>query len=216
MSHPVTPRRNKLAPDPNVRQAILAAASKSVQEQGVRGLSVAAVLEHAQLSTRAFYRHFESKDQLVTAVFQEMTRDEVLRLRTKMAQAATPIAAVVAWIDGRLDLAFDETMRSELRWVSLEAEPQMVSSPDLVSSAYTAILEPLIEQLERGLETGDFQDIVPLTAAKSIHGVVWAGTQRQCAMGHRDRAEVRDRALRFCLRGLGVTPTTIEQVTARA
>jgi AcrR family transcriptional regulator len=55
--------------------------------QGVRGLSVAAVLDRAHFSTRAFYRHFESKDQLVAAVFLEVPRSEVLRVRTKMAEA---------------------------------------------------------------------------------------------------------------------------------
>jgi AcrR family transcriptional regulator len=205
-------RRNKLAPDPNVRRAIVAAASKSVREQGVRGLSIAAVLNRAQLSTRAFYRHFESKDQLVAAVFLEMSRVEVLRLRTKMAAAADPVEAGAAWIDARLDLAFDESIKSEMRQMSLEAQWTVFSSPDAISPAYTAVLEPLIEQLQCGLELGVFQDIVPATAAKSIHGVVWGGTQRQWARGHLERAAVRERAMRFCLRGLGVAPETIEQV----
>jgi AcrR family transcriptional regulator len=214
VSHPITPRRKKLAPDPDVRRAIMDAASKSVREQGVRGLSVAAVLEHARLSTRAFYRHFDSKDQLVAAVFLEMTRTEVLRLRTKMSEATNPVEAVAAWIDGRLDLAFDEDIKAQLRQVTLEAQSKVFSSPDMVTPAYGAILEPLIEQLQRGLELGMFKDIVPATAAKSIHGVVWAGTQRQWAVNHWDREEVRERAVRFCLRGLGVAPHTIEQVTA--
>ncbi len=205
VSHPGMPRRRKLAPDPDVRRAIVAAASKSVREQGVRGLNVAAVLEQAQLSTRAFYRHFESKDQLVAAVFVEMTRAEVLRLREKMKAAATPVEAVAAWIDGRLDIAFDENIKAELR---------QFSTPEAVSLPYSAILEPLIEQLQRGLELGVFSDIVPLTAAKSIHGVVGAGTQLQWATTRWDRDEVRARALRFCLRGLGVAEETIEQITA--
>lgn len=214
-SRPVTPRRNKLAPDPNVRRAIVAAASKTIRDQGVQGLSVAAVLDRAQLSTRAFYRHFESKDQLVAAVFLEVTRNEVLRLRTKMAAAATPPAAVAAWIEGRLDLAFDENIESELRQVALEAQATVSSSPELVSPAYNAILEPLIEQLQRGLELGVFQDILPAIAARSIHGVVWAHTQRQWATGNWALADVRERALRFCLRGLGVAPETIAQIVAR-
>jgi AcrR family transcriptional regulator len=215
-SRPATRRRNKLAPDPNVRCAIVAAASKTIREQGVHGLSVAAVLDRAQLSTRAFYRHFESKDQLVAAVFLEMTRNEVLRLRTKMAVAVTPAAAVAAWIEGRLDLAFDENIESEQRQVSLEAQATMPSSPELVSPAYNAILEPLIEQLERGLELGVFQDILPAIAAKSIHGVVWAQTQRQWATDHSERPDIRKRTLRFCLRGLSVAPETIAQVVARS
>ena len=213
ISYPITTRRKKLAPDPDVRRAIVDAASKSVREHGVRGLSVAAVLERARLSTRAFYRHFDSKDQLVAAVFLELTRAEVLRLRTKISEATNPVEAVAAWIDGRLNLAFDEDIKAELRQVSLEAQSKAFSSPDMVMPAYGAILEPLIEQLQRGLELGVFKDIVPATAAKSIHGVVWAGTQRQWATHRWDRTAVRERAVRFCLRGLGVAPHTIEQVT---
>lgn len=212
VGHQVGTRRNKLAPDPDVRRAIVAAASESVRQQGVRGLSVAAVLEHARLSTRAFYRHFESKDELVEAVFMEMTHAEVRRLKAKMATAGTPIEAVAAWIDGRIDLAFNDSIKPELRQLPLDAPATVLNSPELVSPAYTAILEPLVEQLERGVELGVFRGIIPALAAKSIHGVVWAGTQQQWATGHAKRAEVRERAIRFCLRGLGVAPETIEQI----
>jgi AcrR family transcriptional regulator len=212
VGHRVPSRRNKLAPDPDVRRAIVAAASESVRQQGVRGLSVAAVLEHARLSTRAFYRHFESKDELVEAVFMEMTHAEVRRLKAKMATAATPIEAVAAWIDGRIDLAFTDNVEPELRQAPLETPSTVLNSAELVSPAYTAILEPLVEQLERGLEIGVFRGIVPAVAARSILGVVWAGTRQQWAPGHAKRAEVRDRAIRFCLRGLGVAPETIEEI----
>jgi len=216
VGHPGMPRWKKLPPDPDVRCAIVDAAAQSMRDQGVRGLNVAAVLERAQLSTRAFYRHFESKEQLVAAVFLEMARDETQRLRRKMANVACPVEAVAAWIDGRLDFAFDEDAEFKLRrHPRLGAQSKAFSSPEMVSSAYHAILEPLIEQLQRGLELGAFQDIVPTTAAKSIDGVVWAGTQQPRATHHFDRSEVRERALRFCLRGLGVAPETIERVAGR-
>jgi AcrR family transcriptional regulator len=210
MTRPTTRRRDKLAPDPGVRRAILAAASKSVREQGVRGLSVAAVLERAQLSTRAFYRHFESKDQLVAAVFLDMARVEMRRLRAKMADTANPVEAVAAWIDGRLDLAFDENIKSDLRQLSLEAQSQMFASPELIQPAYAEMLKPLIEQLQRGMERGVFHDIDPVTDARSIQGVVWAGTERQWTTGDCERADVRQRILWFCLHGLGAAP---EQIT---
>lgn len=216
MTSSLTHRRNKLAPDPDVRCAILAAAANSMHDHGVRGLSVAAVLERAQLSTRAFYRHFDSKDQLVAAVFLELARMETQRLRDKMANTANPVEAVAAWVDGRLELAFGDNAEWGARRLALEAHSKAFSSPEMVAPAYGAILEPLTEQLERGLELGVFEDIVPATAAKSIHGVVWAGTQRQWATHRWDRAVVRERVLRFCLRGLGVAPHTIERVTAGA
>jgi AcrR family transcriptional regulator len=212
MSSPRTRRRNKLDPDPGVRRAILAAASATVREQGVRGLSIAAVLDRAALSTRAFYRHFESKDQLVGAVFLEMARVEKRRLRRKMAASASAVDAVAAWIDGRLDLAFDENIRSDLRQLSLEAQSQLFPSPELVQPAYAEMLEPLIEALQRGLQQGVFHHIDPVSEAQSIHGVVWASTERQWATGDCDRADVRERAVRFCLRGLGVAPETIARI----
>jgi hypothetical protein len=85
----------------------------------------------------------------------------------------------------------------------------------MVSPAYRAVLEPLIEQLQRRLGLGVFKDIVSLTPAKSIHGAVWAaGSRRQWATDHRERDEVREHALRFCL--CGVAPETIAQIVARS
>jgi AcrR family transcriptional regulator len=204
MTRPRTRQRDKLPPDPEVRRAIVAAATKSVREQGVQGLSIAAVLERAHLSTRAFYRHFESKDQLVTAVFLEMALVEKRRLGRKMASTTNAADAVAAWIDGRLDLAFDENIKSDLRYLSSEAQSQMFASPSLVQPAYAEMLEPLVEALQRGLEDGVFHDIDPLTAAQSIQGVVWSGTERQWATGHCDRRDTRERIVCFCMRGLGV------------
>ena len=129
MTSGVKRQRKKLAPDPGVRNALLDAATDVLREEGVRGLAVAQVLDRAQLSTRAFYRHFDSKDALVSAVFLEMARVETRRLKRKMAAAADPSDAVVAWIDGRLDLAFNDRIRSDLRQVSLEAQTQMFAAP---------------------------------------------------------------------------------------
>jgi AcrR family transcriptional regulator len=215
MTAPRTRRRSKLAPDPDVRRTIVAAASEALREQGVRGLSVAAVLDRAELSTRAFYRHFESKDQLVAAVFLAMAHTEKRRLQRKMAKAGDPVEAVAAWIDGRLDLAFDENVKSDLRVLSLEAQSQMFAAPELIQPAFEEMLKPLIEQLNDGLRSAVFHDIDPVTEAQSIQGVVWASTERQWAAANYERADVRRRALRFCLRGLGVQPEIIADIAAR-
>ena len=197
------------------RDEIMAAAKEVFARKGFHATTIADIAKQAGLAYGSIYWYFESKDELVAAVFVEMARVELLRLRTKMATAATPVEAVAAWIDGRFDLAFDENVKSDLRHLSLQSQSQVFASPELVSPAYTAILEPLIEQLQRGLEHGAFQDIVPLTAAKSIQGVVLGATQRQWATGHCEHAKVRKRALRFCLRGLGVAPETIVEIAAR-
>ncbi|WP_445160017.1 TetR/AcrR family transcriptional regulator [Mycobacterium sp. Dal123C01] len=212
MSAPRARRRDKLDPDPAVRRDILAAASQTLRENGVRGLSIAAVLERAELSTRAFYRHFDSKEELVAAVFLEAARAERRRLQRRMAAAATEVEAVAAWIDGRLDLAFDDNLKSDLRRLSLEAQSQTFASPGLVQPAYAEMLKPLSDALQHGLQRGVFHHIDPVTDAEFIQGVVWASTNRQWRTGDCDRAEVREDALRFCLRALGAAPEAIYQI----
>jgi AcrR family transcriptional regulator len=204
--------RKKLEPDPRVRIVILSTASKIVREEGVGALSIAQVLSRSQLSTRAFYRHFDSKDQLVSAVFLDMARVEMLRLRQRMTAAPDPVRAVAAWIDGRLDLAFNDQIRSDLRKISVEAQSQMFAAPELVGPAYGEILRPLVEQLRRGTELGLFTDIDPDNEAMSIHGVVWASVERQWAASAGELGDLRERVQRFCLRGLGVTTESINAV----
>jgi AcrR family transcriptional regulator len=212
MSAPRTRRRDKLEPDPAVRREILVAASTTLREQGVRGLSIAAVLDRAKLGTRAFYRHFDSKDELVAAVFLEAARAERRRLQRRMASAATEAEAVAAWIDGRLDLAFDDTIKSDLRRLSLEAQSQTLASPGLVQPAYAETLKPLSEALQRGVESGAFRHVDPATDAEFIHGVVWASTSRQWQDEDCDHDDVRQRAIRFCLRALGVGTEAINRI----
>jgi AcrR family transcriptional regulator len=207
--------RKKLEPDPQVRGAILAAASEIVREDGVGALSIAQVLNRAQLSTRAFYRHFGSKNQLVAALFLEMANVETLRLRQTMDAAPDPIRAVAAWIDGRLELVFNDEVRSDLRKMSLEAQSQMLAAPELVKPAYDEILRPLVEQLGRGRDLGLFAGIDPGNDALSIQGVVWSNVEQQWTDVGCTVSELRQRVQRFCLRGLGVDDKTIAELSER-
>ncbi|MGH3633915.1 MAG: TetR/AcrR family transcriptional regulator [Mycobacterium sp.] len=208
-------RRKKPDPDPRERIELRSAATKIIRERGARGMTVAEVLSRAKLGTRAFYRHFESKDQLVQVVFLEMARVEMLRLRRNMGSASNPVDAVAAWIEGRLDLAFDEDVRSDLRTLSLEAQSQMFAAPEVVSPAYRMMLTPLIEQLELGKQQGIFTDIDPETDAELLHGAIWACVERQWATGNCDRVKVQEVAQRFCLSGLGAPPALIAAVLSQ-
>jgi len=206
--------RKRLEPDPKVRAAILDAAARIVRADGLAALSIAAVLGQAQLGTRAFYRHFGSKDDLVAALFLHMARIETERTRIPIEAAADPVRAVAAWIHGRLDLAFNDEVAADMRRMSLEAQSQMFAAPELVVAAYGEILHPLVEYLRRGTDLGLFVDIDPIIEAQSIHGVVWANVNRRWSTAAGDVDELRGRVQRFCLRGLGVAAETIDTVLA--
>ena len=194
--------RKKLEPDPQIHAVILSTAAEVVRTEGVQALSIAQLLSRAQLSTRAFYRHFDWRTELVAAVFLEMARAQVLRLQQRMLKSE-PVRAVAAWIDGRLDLAFDQRVRSDLRQMSLEAQNQMFAAPELVAPAYREVLRPLVEQLRHGRDLGLFGEIDPECEALSIHGVVWASVEQHWSTAQREPNEIRGRVQRFCLQGLG-------------
>jgi AcrR family transcriptional regulator len=209
-------RREKLSPDPAVRLQIVAAAAEITREGGIRSLNVAGVLQRCELSTRAFYRHFASKDELVTALFLEIARTETRRLRRKMKAAPTAVDAVAAWIDARLDLAFDPNIKSDLRVLSEEAQSLMLTAPPLIDAAFAEMLAPLVEQLWRGLKDRVFCDIEPQTSAQIIQGAVWACTTRQWAIGDTERSIIRTQVVQSCLRGLGVAADSLATVLAGA
>jgi AcrR family transcriptional regulator len=205
--------RPRVPPDPEVRAKILAAALEIVQEHGIDALGVSQVLARTQLSTRAFYRHFDTKEALVTAMFLEVARAEMQRLQPGMADK-DPVSAVVGWIDGRLDFAFNPEVQYDSRHLSLEAHAQIFAAPELVGPAYAQILRPLIEQLDRGGRMGLFADGHPAEEAMSIHGVVWSNIEAEWATGTSDLAGLRRRVVRFCLRGLGVAADVIAEIIA--
>jgi AcrR family transcriptional regulator len=207
--------RPKVEPDPQVRSAILSAAVAIARKEGVRALGIAPVLARAGLSTRAFYRHFDSKDALIAAMFLDMARAERLRLETKMT-GLDPVHAVAAWVHGRLDLAFDTQIQSDLRQMSLEAQSQIFAAPELIAPAYAEILQPLMDEVERGARLQLFGEVDPEADTLSIHGVVWASVEGQWTSGTEDLADIRSQVLRFCLRGLGVDARAIADVLSEA
>ena len=70
-----------------------------MERNGYTDAAVADILREANLSTRSFYRHFESKDQLLCALYRREADAAAARLNAKVDAAADPRAALDAWID---------------------------------------------------------------------------------------------------------------------
>jgi AcrR family transcriptional regulator len=193
---------------PDERELLLEAARSVLGEKGVAGMTVRDVLAQANLGTRAFYRHFASKDDLVLAMFTRGAAQEAERLTRRMAPATDPVAAVTAWIDGRLDLAFDRRISANLQDLSIEAQLRRRETPAELQVAYDLMLAPLIAQLRAGRESGLFADVDPEADARSIHGVVWGVVEAQWAGFPQRRQETRDGVVRFCLNAIGAPGAT--------
>src|SRR5947199_263952 len=56
--------------DDTEERALVEAAHRAMRRNGFSGATVADILAEAGLSTRAFYRHFASKDELLLAMYR--------------------------------------------------------------------------------------------------------------------------------------------------
>ena len=65
---------------------LLDAAFVVMERNGYVDAAVADILCEAELSTRSFYRHFESKDQLLCALFRREAEAAAARLEAKVAR----------------------------------------------------------------------------------------------------------------------------------
>jgi AcrR family transcriptional regulator len=197
------------AEQPNEARLLKDAALALIREHGTRSLTVDGVLSRAGLGTRAFYRHFTSKNDLIVEVFVRAADEEAARLRTHMAPAADPLRAIAAWIDCRLDLAFDPNVRSDLRYLSEQAQSAYPSAPETFERAFAVMLAPLIHSLNEWRAASGDRDGDAAASASAIHNVVWGIVQRQWAYGDGELGAVRQQVLTFCLRGIGASAAQV-------
>jgi len=174
-----------------------------LRRQGAAGLTVAEVLAEAGLSTRAFYRHFASKDELLLALFDADNAAVRVRLDDAIASATDSYAALRAWVDQVLALAYAprRSRRTQVLWT--EGRRLQHEFPDEFARIADAVIEPIERVLEAGRADGTFPDAEPARDARSIHAVTWALVEARLAGDGTDLASARAQVLRFCLPALG-------------
>ena len=201
---------SQLEQDQREVELLLGAAEHILREKGADRVTVREVLAQAGLGTRAFYRHFASHNELVLEVFARGARREAERLRQNMDRASDPLGAVIAWIDGRLDLAFNRRVASDLQSLSMAALLRRCDAPADLRPVTELMLAPLVERLAEGRTLGLFPQVDPPRDAHSIHDVVWGVVERQWAGARRSHREARDQVLRFCLRAIGAPMPVVQ------
>jgi len=185
-------------------RALLDAAYRVLRRNGERGATVAEILAEAGLSTRAFYRHFRSKDELLLALFQAESEAAGERLDAKLAVAPSPRAGLDVWIDDVLDLVY-ERRRAERTFVFSDLPLQLALDPVDIDRVSEAQWRPLVGVLAAGLADGDFPEADPELDACIISEVCWTvvGGRPGREANRPPRAEARTRIMRYVLAGLG-------------
>jgi len=169
-------------------------------------VSVAAILDAAGLSTRAFYRHFASKDELFLAMLSRDSEAVLRRLRRVARETeGGPEAQLRAWIDCLLGLAYHPRMRAHV--VVLDSDEVRVAKGYRQASAdLRADREQILADiLGRGHDDGSFPFAEPDRDAAAIHAVVDRAFAAPLLGLGPDRELLVGYVLDFALRALGAT-----------
>src|ERR1700690_1983539 len=129
------------------------AAMKVMRRNGFQGASVQDILDDAGLSTRAFYRQFQSKDDLLLAMFHTASGPDVEQVQAAVDGAGTAIDGVLAWIDELQPIA--SARRRIQRMVVFNVVSRQTVGCDVeVASLQDRLLPPLLRAVQCGSEDG--------------------------------------------------------------
>ena len=196
-----------MQPDPPTgddRGCIIDAAYGCLSEPHSGPIPVAAILERAGVSTRAFYRHFESKDELFLAMLRQESQALAGRLdRIADDSAGTPVDQLKAWIAQMFGLVYDPRLRMHLTVIDSDEVRAAKGYRETRERAHADRERSLTEILRRGHRDGSFPLTDPECDAIAISAVVSREMTTQPAGGARHLDRALDRVLDFSLRALG-------------
>jgi len=177
---------------------VLEATYDLIERTGDVDPSLREILAATNLSTQAFYRYFQSKDELFLLLLDDGRRRLVGSLERRMHKVATPEARVRAWIEGVLAQASDARAAGRTR--------PFVTDQDRLAEAFPREQQASVDLLVDLLASA----VVPLHGdanarddALVVYRAVFATLRDHLIHGTRPTTAETDHLVRFCLRGIG-------------
>lgn len=159
-------------------RVIVDAAYDLLDEAGLEGLTIRAVLARTGLARRAFYDCFAGKDDLVLAVFEQTLHAAAAHFRSEAQAAGNPLEAirtiVAGIVIGQLGMPGIGGQTSDRRSAALSREHLRLadSRPDDLQAALGPLLDLIAEQVTRGIRTGQLRDCDADLQARLIYNLV--------------------------------------------
>lgn len=160
---------------PSRRQQIIAAAYDLLEEEGLDGLTIRAVLKRTGLARRAFYERFAGKDDLVLAVFEETLAAGAKFYRERCRALPDPLARIEMIVVGLLlDAIGNEDGIGERGVVAMVHEHLRLAltRPAELQAALKAFLDLIAEQVTEGIRMGQLRDCDPVLEAALMFNLV--------------------------------------------
>jgi AcrR family transcriptional regulator len=201
------PPRTRIGADE--RADIIDAAYTCLSSAHTGPVSVSAILDAAGLSTRAFYRHFESKDELFLAMLRRDC-DAVARRLGRIADETPggPTAQLTAWISYFLGLAYEPRRRAHA--VVLDSdEVRAAKGYRQADAELRADREKILAGiLQRGHSDGSFPLADPDRDASAIYAVAGRAFAEPLQGMGPDHQQLVGYVVDFALRALGTSSTS--------
>jgi AcrR family transcriptional regulator len=139
-----------------------------------RPFTLQELLAEARLSNRAFYRHFETKDELLVAIFRADAQRVRAEIEHRINGAKSPQAALLAWIDHWVAISF-EARRSRRLHVLMSRQFVIANGMrEAVIESYQPSISLLQATLEEGRQSGLFPTTRPAVDARALQAVTSA------------------------------------------
>lgn len=183
---------------------IFDAAYAAIRDHGDASLSVSDILTAASVSTRSFYRHFQSKDDLLCAMYRCDAVRAAERLVQRLQRASSPVEAVGTWIDEII--SFREVVPKAERVTLLGSivANRADGSERVAREARALLTAPLSAAVAAGAAIGDFASNDPEQDAAMVAAVVFDAAGLSAPHPPSPSAPCdRDAVHTFCFRALG-------------
>lgn len=190
------------------RGCIIDAAYSCLSEPHSGPIPVAAILQRAGVSTRAFYRHFGSKDELFLAMLRQESDALAERLdRIVDEVSGDSIDQLKAWIQGMFGWMHDAEMRMHLTVIDSDEVRAAKGYRETRERAHADRERSLVEILRRGRADGSFPNADPERDAVAISAVISREMVNQTPGDEARLHQSLDWILEFALRALGAERT---------
>jgi AcrR family transcriptional regulator len=198
------------------RARLMDAAYRTLVASQGASLSVNEVLRLAELSTRAFYRHFGSKDELLLALFRQDADRVAARLR-QAANSDSPATSLIAFVQAMLRITADPRRRERVLIMSSEEIGRAKGFASERQRYHTLVQDELVRILERGRSEGTFPLARPSSDAGWIRAAIQHAFDEQIAGAAAATAnESAELLADFALRAVGAVDAPPRRTRAEA
>ncbi|MEW5808335.1 MAG: TetR/AcrR family transcriptional regulator [Actinomycetota bacterium] len=186
------------------RRRIIEAAYRCLSDSPREPVKMSAILRTAGVSSRAFYRHFRSKDDLFLALLQQGA-DEIAARVDRVATEAigTPAEQLAAWIGEIFDLIIDPRQRMQMTVIDSEEVRSAAGYRDMRDRSHAGRERSLADILRRGRSTGAFPLADPDHDAVAISALVSRILSTVTPDDVQAIKQAESRLLDFALRAVG-------------